>query len=303
MLYDVIIVGAGPAGLTAAIYARRAEKSVLVLEKETFGGQITYSPKVENYPGFLSMSGNEFAELLIGQVSALGADIEIGEAAAVHVRDGIREVETSDGAVYTGKTVILAAGSRHRHLGLDREEELTGSGVSYCAVCDGAFYRGQDVAVIGGGNTALQDAVLLAESCHKVTVVQNLATLTGEKRLADLLQAKDNVEIICNTVVTELIGNDALRAIRLKNTETGAESELHTDGIFIAIGQVPENQPFAAVASLNEAGYFASGEDCRTETPGVFVAGDCRAKAVRQITTAVGDGASAALAAVRYLDT
>ncbi len=300
-MYDIVIVGAGAAGLTAAVYACRAGKSVLVLERETFGGQITHSPKVENYPGFLEMSGNELGDKLMEQAMAQGAQIDL---------DCVREIKPSDNgitligeyAAYLCRSVIIAAGSHHRRLGVVREDELTGNGVSYCAVCDGAFYAGRTVAVIGGGNTALQDAVMLSERCTHVTVVQNLAVLTGEERLAELLRTRENVSFLFHKVVDSLEGAEELAAVRLRDTESGEVTTLPVDGIFVAIGQVPENQPFAALCPLNVYGYFDVGEDCVTVTPGVFVAGDCRSKRVRQITTAVADGAVAALAACRYVD-
>lgn len=300
-MYDIIIIGAGPAGMTAALYARRAEKSVLLIEKETFGGQITYSPKVENYPGFLQMSGNEFADKLLEQVTALETDIEMEEVLSVKKQEDTLLV-TTDRGEHEAKAVIVAAGSRHRHLGVDREEDFIGEGISYCAVCDGAFYKGRDVAVIGGGNTALQEAVLLADQCRKVTILQNLPDLTGEEKLRKKLRTMSNVEILCSVTVDALLGENDLTGVRVKDANSGETSDIAVDGIFVAIGHEPENAPFVEVTVLNDQGYIQSGEDCLTDTPGVFVAGDCRTKAVRQITTATGDGAVAALAACRYLD-
>ena len=300
-MHDIVIIGAGPAGLTAALYGLRADKSVIVIEKETFGGQITFSPKVENYPSVMQMSGNEFAEKMLDQVLSHGADIELARVEKIIKEDGYFTVVT-DGSSFDGKTVIIAAGSKHRHLGLAREEEFIGEGISFCAVCDGAFYNGRDVAVIGGGNTALQEAVMLSEYCNKVHVIQNLATMTGEGRLVSKLTEKDNVTFTFNTIVTDIIGEGKLEGLKLKNTENGSESELRLDGVFVAIGQVPENEAFADMADLNERGYIDAGEDCLTKTDGVFVAGDCRSKSIRQITTATADGAVAALAACRYID-
>ena len=300
-MHDIVIIGAGPAGLTAALYGLRADKSVIVIEKETFGGQITFSPKVENYPSVMQMSGNEFAEKMLDQVLSHGADIEMARVEKIIKEDGYFTVVT-DGSSFDGKTVIIAAGSKHRHLGLAREEEFIGEGISFCAVCDGAFYNGRDVAVIGGGNTALQEAVMLSEYCNKVHVIQNLATMTGEGRLVSKLTEKDNVTFTFNTIVTDIIGEGKLEGLKLKNTENGSESELRLDGVFVAIGQVPENEAFADMADLNERGYIDAGEDCFTKTDGVFVAGDCRSKSIRQITTATADGAVAALAACRYID-
>lgn len=300
-MYDIAIIGAGPAGLTAAVYARRAEKSVLVLEKETFGGQITHSPKIENYPGTLQMSGNEFAEKLIEQAMALGAEIELDEALEIKNEDGFKKI-IGENAVYEAKSVIIATGSKHRTLGAENEESFVGHGVSYCAVCDGAFYRGKDVAVIGGGNTALQEAVMLSEICKKVTLVQNLAFFTGEKKLLELLKKKPNVEFVTSSIVCALDGNESLSSVRIMNTETNEEKTLFVDGVFVAIGQMPENEPFKAVSSLDDYGYIISGEECESGTDGIFVAGDCRTKRVRQIATAVSDGAVAAVNACKYVD-
>lgn len=300
-MYDIIVVGAGPAGLTAALYARRMGKTVLVLEKVTFGGQITYSPKIENYPGTMQMSGNEFADRLVEQVLAQGADIELETVTSIEDHGVTKTVITGD-ASHSCRSVILAAGVQHRQLGLPRENTFVGEGISYCAVCDGAFYKGQHVAVIGGGNSALQEAILLSETCSKVTIIQNLPYLTGEKSLCDVIATRENVETILGTVVTGLLGDTSLTALELRREKTGETSVFAVDGMFIAIGLEPVNGAFANVAKLDEYGYFASGEDCRTVTPGIFVAGDCRRKGVRQITTAVADGATSALAACRYLD-
>lgn len=300
-MYDIIVVGAGPAGLTAALYARRADKTVLVIEKETFGGQITYSPRVENYPGFNVMSGNEFAEKLIDQVSFQGADIELDTVTGIEGEGGNFTVHC-EGADYVAKSVIIAAGSKHRQLGLPNENELIGEGVSYCAVCDGAFYKGKTVAVIGGGNTALQEAIALSEGCTHVYVVQNLDFLTGEERLQKEIAKKDNITVILGTLVTELLGEKSMTGITLKKGDE--QKLLEVDGIFVAIGQKPENEPFKDVLDLDDYGYIVSGEDCAPKgaVPGIFVAGDCRTKKIRQVTTATGDGAVAALAACRFVD-
>ena len=300
-MHDIIIVGGGPAGLTAAVYGLRAGKSVLVIEKNGFGGQIAYSPKVENIPGTISISGAEFADKLTEQAMALGADVELENV--IRVESGeTKRVYTEEGNCYEAKAVILAVGVKHRMLGLSGEEELVGNGLSFCAVCDGAFYAGQDVAMIGGGNSALQEALLLSEVCRKVTVVQNLAFFTGEKKLADALTAKDNVDVIFSAVVAEYLSeNGTLTGLRIRS-ENGQEQVLRLDGAFLAVGLAPENDAFATLAELNDWGYFASTEDCTTRTPGIYVAGDCRSKAIRQVTTAAGDGAVAAMAACRYLD-
>lgn len=299
-MYDIIIVGAGPAGLTAAVYARRAGKSVLVLEKDTFGGQITFSPKLENYPGFQEISGNELAQKMLEQALNLGTEIDMDTV--TDVIDGEVKEVIGEAGRYEAKAVIIAAGAHHRRLNLPKEEDFIGNGISFCAVCDGAFYKGQHVAVIGGGNTALQEILLLSEICDKVTVVQNLAFLTGEKKMIQLLDAKKNIEVIYNTIVTAYEGESALTAIDLMNTETNEETRLTVDGIFLAIGTAPENGAYQKVSKLDEWGYIEADERCLTGTPGIFVAGDCRTKAYRQIATAVADGAAAALNACRYLD-
>lgn len=302
-MYDIIVVGGGPAGLTAAIYALRAGKTVLVIEKNGFGGQIAFSPKVENIPGTKVISGAQFAEDLTDQTMALGADMELEKVTSVERTAEGFSVHTEEGSVFTGKAVILAVGVKHRTLGLPGEEELIGNGISFCAVCDGAFYAGQEVAMIGGGNSALQEALLLAEVCKKVTVVQNLADFTGEKKLADALLEKENVTAVFSTVVSEYISeNGALCGLKLKNEATGEESRISVDGAFLAVGLQPENEPFQKLAGLNDWGYFDSAEDCLTRTEGVFVAGDCRSKRIRQVVTASADGAIAAMAACRYLD-
>ena len=297
--YDIAVIGSGPAGLTAALYARRAGKSVLVLEKENFGGQITFSPKVENYPTHKALSGAELSEQMIDQVQAQGAELEMDHITAISKNaDGF--TLTGDYGEYLAKTVILAAGSKHRTLGLPNEENLVGSGVCYCAVCDGAFFKGQDVAVIGGGNTALQDTVLLAELCRSVTIVQNLPTLTGEQALQDKIASLPNVKTIVNATVTALNGEESLERITIDRA--GSTELLPVTGVFVAIGQKPENDAFAEFAELDSYGYAVSDERCLTKTAGLFVAGDCRTKAIRQVVTAASDGAVAALAACRYLD-
>ena len=299
-MYDIIIIGAGPAGLTAAIYARRAGKSVLVLEKDTFGGQITFSPKLENYPGFETISGNELAQRMLEQAMALGADVDMDSVTGLE--NGPVKTVIGENARYEARAVVIAAGARHRRLNLPREEDFIGNGLSFCAVCDGAFYQGGRVAVIGGGNTALQEILLLSETCEKVTVIQNLAFLTGEQAMIDRVLARPNVEILYSTICVGYEGEEALTGLRLRSELDGSESRLAVDGAFLAIGTEPENLAFAALAPLNEAGYIKADESCRTPTEGIFAAGDCRTKAYRQVATAVADGASAALNACRYLD-
>jgi len=301
-MYDIIIVGGGPAGLTAAVYALRGGKTALVVEKNGFGGQIAYSPKVENLPGTQSISGAEFAEKLTEQAMLLGADMELETVVRIEGEGSVKRVFTEEGSVFEGKALILATGVKHRMLGLEGETDLIGNGISFCAVCDGAFYAGQDVVMVGGGNSALQEALLLSEVCRSVTVVQNLPTFTGEKTLADALCAKDNVKVLFSTLVTGYLQqNGQLIGVRVRDAN-GTEAELAADGVFLAVGLVPENEAFAGVAALDERGYFDVDETCRTATEGVFVAGDCRRKSVRQVTTAACDGTVAATAAADYLN-
>lgn len=299
-MYDIIIIGGGPAGLTAALYACRANKSVLVIEKASFGGQITYSPRVENIPGFLDVTGNEFAEKLVEQVLAQNAEVECAQVLKISDNGEFKTVLTDSGE-FTSKAVIVATGAKHRLLGLEREEEFIGEGISFCAVCDGAFYENKTVAVIGGGNSALQEAILLSDLTQKVYVVQNLDFFTGEEKLVNQLKSKDNVEIILGTVVESILGNEEFEGIVIRNN-SNETSELKLDGMFVAIGLVPQNEEFSDLINLDERGYVAAGEDCRTNANGIFVAGDCRTKSIRQVTTAVGDGAVAALAACEYID-
>lgn len=299
-MYDIIIVGGGPAGLTAALYARRANKSVLVIEKETFGGQITFSPKVENIPGHLTLSGNEFAEKLVDQVIEQGADFESAEV--IEIKNGDIKTVITDSGEYTAKSVIIATGAKHRLIGAKNEQNFIGNGISFCAVCDGAFYTDKTVAVIGGGNSALQEALLLCDLAKKVYVVQNLDFLTGEKKLSEQLYARENASVITGSVVESYEGESELTGIKIKSTASGEISELKVDGVFVAIGLVPQNEPFKNVIKLDERGYAAADENCLTENGGIFVAGDCRTKKIRQVATAAADGAIAALAACDFVD-
>lgn len=302
-MVDVIVVGGGPAGMTAALYALRNGKSVLILEKHGFGGQITYSPKVENYPGTMQMSGNEFADAFLEQILAQGADVELEKVVSVTDEGDFKRVTTEEGGTYEGKTVVLAVGVKHRMLGLDGEAELVGNGISFCAVCDGDFYKDQVVCVAGGGNSALQEAILLAGKCREVIVLQDLPTFTGEMSLRNILFSRPNVKSFTNRRITGLVvEGGTLKGVRSTDKTTGAEETVSCDGLFIAIGLIPENEAFADLAKLNTYGYFDTDESCTTGTPGVFVAGDCRSKSVRQLTTATADGAVAALAACRYID-
>lgn len=300
-MFDIIIIGGGPAGLTAATYSCRAGKSVLVLEKGGFGGQITYSHKIENFPSAQSISGTELADKMVEQAMSQGAQVELEEALKIE-KNGEFFTVTTDFSKYECKAVILATGAKHRTLGVEGEEEFIGNGISFCAVCDGAFYQGGEVAVIGGGNSALVEAALLAEICKKVTIVQNLDRLTGEKTVAEGLLSRDNVEVIYSTVVERFVGNGELRKVVLRSELDGSLSELHPDGVFVAIGLAPDNKAFEEHTALDGYGYVIADENCLTDTEGIFVAGDCRTKKIRQITTAAADGAVSALAACSYID-
>ena len=301
MVYDILIIGGGPAGLTAATYARRAGKSVLVLEKNAFGGQITWSPKVENFPGFVSISGTELGDRLLEQAMEQGAEVELDEVLSVRVEaDGIKTAVCDSGMEFQGRALIIAVGAKPRMLGLAREEELVGSGVGFCAVCDGAFYKGKDVAVSGGGNSALQDALLLSETCRRVTLIHRRSSFRGEAKLVEALRGRENVEFVLGAKITGLLGDKELTGLVVE--QDGARREIAVAGLFVAIGHAPDNGIYAELMDLDAAGYAASGEDCLTKTAGVFVAGDCRAKGVRQLTTAAADGSTAALAACRWLD-
>ena len=300
-MYDVIIVGGGPAGLTAALYALRAGKTALVIEKATFGGQITWSPKVENFPTIESISGSELGDRLMQQVECQGGETEFAEVVSVELDGDVKRVTTDYDDVFEGKALIIATGAKPRMLGVEREEELVGSGVCYCAVCDGAFYKGKAVAVCGGGNSALQDAVLLSESCSKVYLIHRRDSFRGEAKLVECLEKKPNVEFLLNCSVTALKGEEELSAITVTDNN-GSSRDIAIDGLFVAIGHGPDNGIFADLMELDKAGYADSAEDCKTKTAGVFVAGDCRKKTVRQLTTACADGSAAALAACSYID-
>lgn len=298
--YDVVIVGAGTAGLTAAIYGVRAGRSVLVLEEKVYGGQIINTPEVENYPGIRQISGYEFAENLYRQAADLGASVKYEKA--VRLVNGInRKKIVTNRSEYLCGSVVLATGAKNRLLGVEREQELVGKGISYCASCDGAFYRGKDVAVVGGGNTALEDALFLSNYCKSVTIIHRRYQFRGEARIAERLKKKENVRFFMDSQVTGLLGEERLTSVLVRNKVTGEEQELMVSGLFIAIGQIPDNQAFAEIVTLDENGYVAASEDCHTNVPGIFAAGDCRTKHVRQLTTAAADGAVAALAACEYL--
>ena len=300
-MYDILIVGGGPAGLTAAIYAARAGKTVAVLERETPGGQIVSAPLVENYPGILSISGAELAQKMTEQAKLLGAEFLFTEATGLSKAQNGFLVSCADGAL-EARTVILATGASHRKLGLSQEDALTGCGISYCAVCDGAFYDGADVAVVGGGDTALQDALFLANTCRSVTLIHRREAFRASAMLVSRAEKQENIRLLRSRTVQRLIrSEDALQGVELLHTETGQTERLNVDGLFIAVGQAPQSAPFQEAVAV-ENGYYLAGEDTKTSLPGVFAAGDGRKKQVRQLTTAVSDGAAAALAACRYLE-
>lgn len=299
-MFDIIIIGGGPAGLTAAIYALRAGKSVLVFEKDGFGGQMTHSPKIENYPGFEQISGNELADKMVEQALALGAEVEIDEV--TRIADGSPKRVFTENREFEAKAVILAAGAKHRLLGVPGEEEYIGNGISFCAVCDGAFYEGKDVAVIGGGNSALQETVLLSDLCNSVTVIQNLEFLTGEDKLQKAIAERKNVSVILGSTVKKFFGGEEFGGLVIHNEKSGEEREMNFDGAFVAIGLAPDNAPVKQLTAIDRVGYVVSDERCLTDCAGVFAAGDCRTKGIRQIATAVADGAVAALSACRYID-
>lgn len=300
VLYDIVIIGAGTAGLTAALYGVRSGQRVLVLEKKVYGGQIVNTPEVENYPGIQHISGYEFAENLYRQALDLGAEVKYEET--VKLINGIsRKKIVTNRSEYMCRSVILATGAKNRLLGVEREQELVGAGISYCASCDGAFYRGKDVAVVGGGNTALEDALFLSNYCKSVTIIHRRYQFRGEPRMAEKLKKKENVHFLMDSQVVRLQGEKQLQSVIVQNKVTGEEQKLRVEGLFIAIGQIPDNKVFADLIMLDEHGYIRASEDCHTNVPGIFTAGDCRTKRVRQLTTAAADGAVAALAACEYL--
>ncbi|MBO4864054.1 MAG: thioredoxin-disulfide reductase [Eubacterium sp.] len=303
-MIDVLIIGAGPAGLSAAIYTERSGKHAVCLEALTVGGQIVNTPEIANYPGIKNISGFEFSMGLYEQATELGAEVIYDKAlsiASIEDETGTyKKVTTVSGKEYLCRAVIIATGARNRHLGLAKEEEFTGKGVSYCATCDGAFFRKKDVAVNGGGNTALEDALFLSNYCNKVYIIHRRDQFRGEPQNLEAVKNKENIEFVLNSNVIELTGESSLEAVIVKDKITEETRKIPVSGLFIAIGQEPDNKDFEDVAELDQAGYIASDESCKTKTPGVFVAGDCRTKNVRQLTTAASDGAIAALAACEF---
>ena len=295
-MYDIIIIGAGPAGMTAALYGRRANKSVLVLEAKNYGGQIVNASSIENYPGIEKISGYDYATTLFNQITNLGVEIKYETVIKINSN---KEVTTTKNT-YQAKSIIIANGAQNRHLNLPLETDFIGKGVSYCATCDGAFYKDKDVAVLGGGNTALEDAIYLSNLANKVYLIHRRDTFRGEEKYLKELETKENVEIILNSTITKLNGHEKLESITIKNKEK-REKEINISGLFIAIGQVPNNTIFKDIVDINDKGYIVSEDGVHTKTEGIYVAGDTRVKDLRQLTTAVSDGSIAAMTAIKEM--
>ncbi len=299
-MYDIIIIGAGPAGLTAAIYARRASKKVLVIEKNTYGGQIINTLDIENYPAYEHISGFDFATNIYNQAKSLGAEIIFENVVDIIDNEKTKEVITNKNK-YTSKAVIIATGSENRKLGLENEDSLVGKGISYCATCDGAFYKDKIVAVVGGGNTALEDALYLSDIANKVYLIHRRDSFRAEESTINKLKEKSNVEFIYNSNVTKLNSNEKLESIEVTNKNSSVE-KIDVDGLFIAIGRIPENENFAKLINLDSSGYIISDDSCITNVKGIYASGDNRVKDVRQLVTATSDGAIAATKAINYIN-
>ncbi|WP_337376380.1 thioredoxin-disulfide reductase [Clostridium sp.] len=300
-MYDIIIIGSGPAGLSAAIYAQRACLDTIVIEKNGIsGGQVLNTWEVDNYPGFPGVTGFELSRQFREHANKLGARVVQDEVVQVELSGNVKKVVCEE-ETYEARCVILASGAHHRTLEVPGEEELRGAGVSYCATCDGAFFRGRTVAVVGGGDAALEDAIFLARMCEKVYIVHRRDKLRGAKRLQERLQALENIEFVWNSETVAIEGNAQVEALRLRQTKTGEERRLNVDGVFIAVGIAPESELYAGQLELDEQGYIRADESGQTSVPGVFAAGDVRTKALRQILTAASDGANCVASAERYL--
>lgn len=300
-MIDILVIGGGCAGLTASIYGARAGKNILVLEQENIGGQISYSPRVENYPGISSISGAEFADQLYEQALALGVEIDLVQVKDIKKTDD-HFIVSSDSRVINAKSIILATGVTHRKLSLDREDELSGKGISYCTLCDGAFYKDEEVLVVGGGNTALQGAAFLASICKKVYLLHRREAFRGEEKSLSRLKEKNNVEILTSSVLKKIVGMEEVNKVEIENLRSNVVEELAVTGVFVLIGQVPNNKVFSKLVNLDEEAFIEAGEDCNTSCDGIFAAGDCRKKNIRQLTTAAADGTVAALEALKYLE-
>ncbi len=296
-MYDIIIVGAGPAGMTAGIYAKRANKNVLILEGATYGGELMETNKIENYPGEVSISGVDLAYKFYEQVINLGIKVKFEKVIDISNNDEYKEVITSK-EKYKTKTIILATGRDKRLLGLPKEKELTGRGISYCATCDGNFFKKKDVAIVGAGKTAIVDALYLCDIVNKVYLIYHRDAFRED---VSELEKKKNIEFILGSDVTKLIGDEQLEKIEITKND-GTKSELDVSCLFVAIGRVPENQNFAKVIELDKDGYFMADENCHTNVPGIFACGDARVKVLRQIVTATSDGAIAATEAIKYMN-
>ena len=299
-IHDVIIIGGGPAGMTAAIYALRGGKSTLIIEKNNFGGQIANSPRVENIPGIKEISGLDFSSQLFDQISDLGVDFELEDVEGITKEGDIFTVKTNYGE-HQGRTVIIATGVEHRHTGVAREEELIGKGISYCAVCDGAFYKGEEVVLIGDANTAMQYTLLLSNYCKKVTVVALFDHLFADQMLIDQVYSKPNVEVYFNKSLQEFVGEDEIKGLKFIDTQTKEPFDVNCKAVFICIGQVPNNKKYENLVKLDSRGFIEVNGSMETGTPGLYAVGDCTAKDVRQLATAFNDGAIAATNAIRYL--
>lgn len=299
-IFDIIVVGCGPAGMAAALYATRSGKKVLILEKETIGGQMALAPKVENYLSIESISGASLADKMFEQVCSLGVLFELENVESIEKIDDMFYIST-DYSKYVSKSVIIATGAHHKKIGIPNEDKFLGNGLSYCALCDGAFYKGEEVAVIGDGNTALQYALDLSNYCKKVVVCTLFDKFFGDSVLVDRLETKENIEVLSNVELVNMHGEEEVKTLHFNDTQTGLDATIDVKGVFIAIGQEPNNDIVKKLTKLDDKGYIIASEDLVTDTPGLFVAGDCRTKSTRQISTAVADGAIAALAAVKYL--
>lgn len=301
-LWDVVVVGGGPAGLAAALYALRNGKKTVIIEKGNFGGQIALTAKLQNYPAIAEISGEEYTEALMGQCSDLGAEFELGEVTGIKKNPDYFELKTADGEEYHSKAVILALGTKKRPLGVPGEDHFGGKGVSYCALCDGAFYSGESVAVVGGGNTAVQEALMLSDICKKVYIIHRRGEYRAEEKTVGALRMKENIEEILDSEVQALNGEESLKSVSVKNRLTGDVRDIEVSGLFILIGYTASNKAFEEYAPLDAEGFFDVGESCESGVSGLFVAGDCRRKEIRQVVTAVSDGATAAAKVIRYLD-
>ena len=298
-MYDVIIIGGGVAGMTAALNVARAGMTALILEGNSYGGQIAFASRVENIPSIESISGTEFADRLLSQAISHGCDTEFENVTGIINRGNVKEIITEDSR-YECKAVIIATGMKHRHLSLPKEDELCANGVSYCAVCDGAFYKGKTVAVIGGGETAVCDSIYLSDICKKVYLIHRRDVFRAQEQNVGEMRAKKNVECILSAEIASLNGDESLTGITVK-TNDGTLADIEADGLFVAIGKIPNTEVFKGIISLDGDGFIETDEDCLTNIPGLFAAGDCRRKTLRQLTTAAADGAIAAYSACRYI--